>query len=203
MPWPWNGGTLATAGNLVFQGDPYGVFRARAADTGQELWSFEAERGILAGPVTFRAGGEQYVAVLAGYGGSMGMATTSEWMRRPPPNGMLLAFKIGGAGALAKLPPFTPRPYVTSTEHFTPAQLAEGEAQYFAFCTICHGGPVNPDLFRSPIATSGDAWQQVVHDGSLADKGMISFKPWLSAAQIEAMRGYVLAEAAHRKAAAE
>ena len=94
MSWPWNGGTLATAGNLLFQGDPYGVFRARAANTGKELWSFDAQRGIMAGPVTYRAGGEQYVAVLAGYGGSMGMATTSEWMRRPPPNGVLLAFKI-------------------------------------------------------------------------------------------------------------
>ena len=57
QPWPWNGGTLATAGNLLFQGDPYGVFRARAADTGKELWSFDAQRGIMAGPVTFRAGG--------------------------------------------------------------------------------------------------------------------------------------------------
>jgi quinohemoprotein ethanol dehydrogenase len=201
MPWPWNGGTLATAGNLVFQGDPYGVFRARAADTGRELWTFEAQRGIMAGPVTFRAGGEQYVAVLAGYGGSMGMATQTDWMRRPPPNGVLLAFKIGGRGKLAKLPPVEQRPYVASDERFTPAQLAEGEAQYFAFCTICHGGPVNPDLFRSPLATSGDAWRQVVFDGSLADRGMISFKPWLTAEQVEAIRAYVLAEAKRREAA--
>ena len=201
MPWPWNGGTLATAGNLLFQGDPYGVFRARAADTGKELWSFDSQRGIMAGPVTFRAGGEQYVAVLAGYGGSMGMATASEWMRRPPPNGVLLAFKIGGKGALAKLPPVEPRPYVTSAERFAPAQLAEGEAQYFAFCTICHNGPVNPDLLRSPVAASAEAWRSVVIDGALADRGMISFKPWLSAAEAEAVRAYVLAQAAQRKAA--
>ena len=203
MPWPWNGGTLATAGNLVFQGDPYGIFRARAADTGRELWSFDAQRGIMAGPVTFRAGGEQYVAVLAGYGGSMGMATTNERMRRPPPKGVLLAFKIGGTGTLAKLTPLTPRPYVTSTERFTPAQTAEGEGQYFAFCTICHGGPVNPDLFRSPMATNARAWRQVVIDGSLADNGMISFKPWITPAQAEAIRGYVLAEAGRRNAAGD
>jgi PQQ-dependent dehydrogenase (methanol/ethanol family) len=203
MPWPWNGGTLATAGNLLFQGDPYGVFRARAADTGEELWSFDAQRGIMAGPVTFRAGGEQYVAVLAGYGGSMGMATQSDWMRRPPPNGVLLAFKIGGKGTLAKLPPVEPRPYVTSDERFTAAQLTEGEAQYFGFCTICHNGPVNPDLLRSPVASSAEAWRAVVLDGTLADKGMIAFSPWLSAAQAEAIRGYVLAEAARRSAAAD
>ena len=201
MPWPWNGGTLSTAGNLLFQGDPYGVFRARAADTGKELWSFDAQRGIMAGPVTYRAGGEQYVAVLAGYGGSMGMATASEWMRRPPPNGVLLAFKIGGTGTLAKLPPIEPRPYVTSSERFRPMQLAEGQAQYLGFCTICHNGPVNPDLLRSPLATSAEAWRQVVIDGSLADHGMISFKPWLTAEQAEAIRGYVLTEAARRKTA--
>jgi PQQ-dependent dehydrogenase (methanol/ethanol family) len=192
MPWPWNGGTLATAGNLVFQGDPYGVFRARAADTGKELWHFNAERGIMAGPVTFRANGEQYVAVLAGYGGSMGMATQSDWMRRPPANGVLLAFKIGGKGKLAKLPPEQLRPFAASTEKFTPAQLAEGEKQFFAYCTICHNGPVNPNLLRSPLATDRNAWRSVVIDGALKDNGMISFKPWINADQAEAIRGYVL-----------
>jgi glucose dehydrogenase len=192
MPWPWNGGTLATAGNLVFQGDPYGVFRARAADTGKELWHFNAERGIMAGPVTFRANGEQYVAVLAGYGGSMGMATQSDWMRRPPANGVLLAFKIGGKAKLAKLPPEQLRPFATTTEKFTPAQLAEGEKQFFAYCTICHNGPVNPNLLRSPLATDRNAWRSVVIDGALKDNGMISFKPWINADQAEAIRGYVL-----------
>jgi mono/diheme cytochrome c family protein len=133
----------------------------------------------------------------------MGMATASEWMRRPPPNGMLLAFKIGGKGELARLPPIEPRPFVTSDERFTTAQVAEGEAQYFAFCTICHNGPVNPDLVRSPVAANAEAWRSVVFEGALADRGMISFKPWLSAEQVEAVRGYVLTEAARRKAAAE
>ncbi len=151
MPWPWNGGTLATAGNLVFQGDPYGVFRARAADTGKELWQFDAQRGIMAGPVTFRAGGEQYVAVLAGYGGSMGMATATEWMRRPPPNGMLLAFKIGGKGQLAKLPPVEPRPFVSSAEKFGPAQLAEGRG---AILRVLHDLPQRPGQSR-PDALAG------------------------------------------------
>ncbi|AKH42190.1 PQQ-dependent dehydrogenase (methanol/ethanol family) [Altererythrobacter atlanticus] len=195
MPWPWNGGTLATAGNLLFQGDPYGVFRARAADTGEELWSFDSQRGIMAGPVSFRANGEQYIAVLAGYGGSMGMATDTQWMRRPPPNGVLLAFKIGGTGKLARLPPVEPRPFVASDESFTPAQIAEGAQQFVTFCTICHNGPVNPDLLRSPIAARADSWKAVVQDGALADNGMISFSPWLSPDQIEAVRAYVLTEA--------
>ena len=110
--------------------------------------------------------------------------------------------RLGGTGKLAPLPPVEPRPYVSSDERFTPAQLAEGEAQYFAFCTICHNGPVNPDLLRSPVAASAEAWRAVVMDGALADNGMISFEPWLTARQAEAIRGYVLAEAARREAAA-
>jgi PQQ-dependent dehydrogenase (methanol/ethanol family) len=203
MPWPWNGGTLATGGNLVFQGDPYGVFRARAADTGKELWSFQAQAGILAGPVTYRVNGVQYVAVLQGYGGSMGMATQTDWMRRPPPNGRVLVFKLGGSAKLPALPAAAPRPFVRSAEKFTPAQLSEGEAQYLAFCSICHGGPVNPDLFRSPVTASKQAWRSVVIDGALKDRGMISFAPWMSADQAEAVRGYVITEAGKRAVAAK
>ncbi|KPL66772.1 alcohol dehydrogenase [Erythrobacter sp. SG61-1L] len=202
MPWPWNGGTLATGGNLVFQGDPYGIFRARAADTGKELWKFDAQRGIMAGPVTFRAKGVQYVAVLAGYGGSMGMATASDWMRRPPANGVLLAFRIDGKGTLPKLPPIPQLPFAQSDEIFTAAQYAEGEKQYFAFCSICHTGPVNPNLFKSQVATNRDAWRSVVIEGALKDNGMISFAPWLSADQAEAIRAYVLKSAKEQQATA-
>ncbi|MGX7894514.1 PQQ-dependent dehydrogenase, methanol/ethanol family [Tsuneonella sp. HG222] len=194
--WPWNGGTLATGGNLVFQGDPYGWFHAYAADTGKELWKFNGGRGIVAGPIAYRVRGEQYVAVLAGYGGSMGVATPSPWMRRPAPNGVLLAFKLGGTAKLPPLPAFTPPPFATSSEKFTAGQLAEGATQYLAFCNICHGGPVNPNLFRSAVTTDAEAWRAIVLDGALADNGMIAFKPWLDAAQVEAIRGYVLTEAA-------
>ena len=194
--WPWNGGTLATAGNLVFQGTARGTFYAYSADTGRELWSFDAQRGVLAGPVSFRVGGEQYIAVLAGYGGSMGMASDTPWMRRPPANGVMLAFKIGGKARLAPLPPAAPRPLVHTSERFTPAQIAEGQTQYLQFCTICHGGPVNPDLFRSPVAASHDAWKAVVIDGALEQRGMISFAPWISADEAEAIRAYVLDSAA-------
>tara|TARA_A100001391_G_scaffold7621_6_gene4965 strand:+ start:47771 stop:49879 length:2109 start_codon:yes stop_codon:yes gene_type:complete len=196
--WPWNGGTLATGGNLVFQGLPDGRFMAYSADKGEELWSWQGERGIMAGPITYRVDGVQYVAVMAGYGGSMGMATQSDWMRRPPPNGALLVFKIGGTGTIPKLPEWKPAPYARSDESFTPAQLAEGQKQFFAFCSICHNGPVNPNLMRSAYATNAQAWQQVVISGALKDKGMISFAPWIDAEQAEAIRGYVLSEAERR-----
>ncbi|GAA0283065.1 PQQ-dependent methanol/ethanol family dehydrogenase [Alteraurantiacibacter aestuarii] len=197
--WPWNGGTLATGGNLVFQGTPDGVFHAYDARDGKELWSFGQERGIMAGPITYRVDGVQYVAVLAGYGGSMGMASQTDWMRRPPPNGMLLVFRIGGTAKLEPLPPQEPAPYVTSTESFTAQQIAEGQAQYLGYCTICHNGPVNPNLMRSAVAADPAAWQAVVMEGILAQNGMVSFAPWIDATQAEAIRAYVISEAANRR----
>ncbi len=198
--WPWNGGTLATGGDLVFQGLPQGRFVAYDARNGREVWSFAQERGIMAGPITYRVDGVQYVAVMAGYGGSMGMASQTDWMRRPPPNGMLLVFRLNGTAKLDPLPPQAPRPYVTSAESFTPQQIAAGQAGYFGFCTICHNGPVNPDLMKSPVAADKAAWSAVVKDGILAQRGMISFSPWLDDSQIEAVRAYVLTEAARRAA---
>jgi alcohol dehydrogenase (cytochrome c) len=66
LPLPWNGGTMTTAGNLVFFGDIEGIFHALDAKTGKELWRMNLGSGIGAGPVTFAVDGKQYVAVLAG-----------------------------------------------------------------------------------------------------------------------------------------
>jgi mono/diheme cytochrome c family protein len=197
---PWNGGTLATAGDLVFQGDARGLFHAYDANDGRELWRFTAEQGIMAGPISYRVNGEQYVAVLSGYGGSMGVATEIEWAPRPQPEGRLLVFKLGGSAAIAKTE-IAKRPYVTSVERFSQAQLAEGQKWYLQFCRICHAGPTNPDLFRSPALRSAAAWKAIVHDGALKDNGMIAFSPWIDQAQVEAIRAYVLDEAGRRAAA--
>ncbi len=198
--WPWNGGTLATAGNLVFQGLPDGSFNAYNATDGTPLWSFEGERGIVAGGISYAVDGEQYVAVVAGYGGSMGMASQTDWMRRPPPNGMLFVFKLDGDAEYTPLPPHVPPPYVATGETFDEATIALGQANYLGFCTICHNGPVNPNLMRSAYATDAAAWQSVVMDGTLSDNGMISFAPWITAEEAEAIRAYVLSEAARRAA---
>ncbi len=66
LPLPWNGGTMTTAGNLVFFGDITGWFRALDAKTGKELWKINVGSGVGAGPMTFAVDGKQYVAVLVG-----------------------------------------------------------------------------------------------------------------------------------------
>ncbi|MDR2212495.1 MAG: PQQ-dependent dehydrogenase, methanol/ethanol family, partial [Pseudomonadales bacterium] len=71
-PFSINGGTLSTAGNLVFQGGADGVLRAFSADTGDLLWNVYLGVGIMAPPVTYALDGTQYVSVLVGWGGASG-----------------------------------------------------------------------------------------------------------------------------------
>ena len=58
-------GNMVTAGNLVFQGVEDGGFYALDAETGEELFQFEAPRPIRASPITYMVDGKQYVTVVA------------------------------------------------------------------------------------------------------------------------------------------
>jgi PQQ-dependent dehydrogenase (methanol/ethanol family) len=65
-PQPLIGGVLATAGDLVFNGEANGWFKAFDAKTGKELWKFNCGAGVNAPAVSYMVGGKQYVAVAAG-----------------------------------------------------------------------------------------------------------------------------------------
>jgi alcohol dehydrogenase (cytochrome c) len=65
-PQPLIGGVLATAGDLVFNGEANGWFKAFDAKTGKELWKYNAGAGVNAPAVSYMVGGKQYVAVAAG-----------------------------------------------------------------------------------------------------------------------------------------
>jgi hypothetical protein len=80
-PGPWNGGLLATAGGLVFQGTAGSEFNAYNATNGEKLWSFPAQTGVVAPPVTYTIDGEQYVAVLAGWGGAYALSVDGQAIR--------------------------------------------------------------------------------------------------------------------------
>jgi len=65
-PLPWIGGTLTTAGGLVFYGNVEGLVKALDAKTGKLLWQFRTGSGISAAPMTYAIDGKQYLAVVAG-----------------------------------------------------------------------------------------------------------------------------------------
>ncbi len=59
-------GVLSTAGNIVFHGETAGGFAAVNAGDGTTLWSFPTNDSWRASPMTYMAGGKQYVAVATG-----------------------------------------------------------------------------------------------------------------------------------------
>jgi alcohol dehydrogenase (cytochrome c) len=63
---PFNGGTLSTAGDLMFYGNLLGQFKAIDAKSGAELWKMQLGSGVGAGPISYSIDGKQYVAVVAG-----------------------------------------------------------------------------------------------------------------------------------------
>lgn len=65
-PQPLMGGVLATGGNLVFNGEGNGWFKAFDASNGTELWKFQCGAGVNAPAVSYTADGKQYIAVAAG-----------------------------------------------------------------------------------------------------------------------------------------
>ncbi len=68
---PLWGGVMTTGGGLTFYGTPEGYIKAIDAKTGADLWSFQTGSGVVAPPVTWEDGGEQYVAVVSGWGGAV------------------------------------------------------------------------------------------------------------------------------------
>ena len=194
---PWNGGALATAGNLVFQGNAKGQFQAFDAANGKPLWNFDAHTGVMAGPVSYKVGETQYVAVMAGYGGAYPMSTgLPDGPQRIQPNGRVLVFKIGGTGTLPAYDAPTLLPANPPTDVFTAKQIADGGTIYEGNCGICHGGGARssglvPDLRRSAALSDRKTWTGVVHGGLLKERGMISFAKWFSPADIESVRAYV------------
>ena len=196
----WNGGALATAGDLVFQGTADGWLVAYDAATGKPLWRGYAGMGIIGAPMTYAVGGKQFVAVLAGYGGTasiFGDVMNRGWKYSGPRR--LLTFALG---AHAKLPA-SPAPTLAVNaldnrdEKLDPAQATVGKSMFMA-CAACHGlglvsagGPA-PDLRESPIPLDADAFYAVVHDGAKLSKGMPGFA-FFGKPQIEAIRQYIRA----------
>jgi len=199
---PANGGTLSTAGNLVFQGTAGGEFRAYAADTGKQLWSFAAQTGVVAGPVTYSVNGKQYVAVLAGWGTLWDLYTgiLSTKSGRVPNVSRLLVFALDGKDQLPPPPPHSLAVLDPPPVAGDPGEIADGALSFHYNCSGCHGdaaiaGVLVPDLRHSAVLNSPQLWQQIVHDGILKERGMVAWSANMTPAQIENIRLYVIKRA--------
>ncbi len=200
-PGPWNGGVLSTAGNLVFEGTAAGNFEVYRADNGGRLWSFAAQTGVMAGPVTYAVNGEQYVAVLAGWGGVFPLATGEVSFKSGHVRNIsrMLVFKLGGKAPLPPLPEVEAQVLNPPPSRASAATIHRGEQVYQRYCGACHGdvavsGGVLPDL-RYSSALASDQWFYIVLGGMLRSDGMVSFSKELSHEDAAAVRAYVIVRA--------
>lgn len=198
---PWNGGVLATGGDLLFQGLANGEFHAYDATNGSDLYKFDAQSGIIAPPMTYSVNGKQYVAVEVGWGGiypiSMGgVGRTSGWTVN---HSYIAAFSLDGK---AKLPALNNRGFlpVKPPAQYDQKVVDNGYFQYQTYCQTCHGdngegAGMLPDLRWAGAIRHQDAFYNVVGRGALTAYGMDRFDTSMTPDEIEAIRQYLIKRA--------
>jgi quinohemoprotein ethanol dehydrogenase len=199
----WNGGTLATAGGLVFQGTADGFFKAFDAKTGKEVWKFDAGLGIVGAPISYSVDGKQYVSILVGYGGTTAayghfMDMGYKFGRQPR---RLLTFALDSAKTLPpKSPPdFTVHALDDPALKLNEADVTAGRGLSIQ-CAACHGvglqatGTPGPDLRESSIALDLDSFSGLLKSGALIEQGMPRFEH-LTDDQIRQLHAYIRAKA--------
>jgi glucose dehydrogenase len=213
-----NGGVLATAGNLVFQGQGTGEFAAYAADNGKKLWSIQTKSAIDSIPVTFSVKGEQYVITSVGWGSGSRLFAPGRTMATPESKRgpeRLYAFKLGGTVPFPypKIEvPAVPKP---PEQKATLEQIRKGEKLYVSFyCEGCHSPGIDgsgawvedgavPDLRYAPPEVHKD-WYQIVMGGTHWSKGMPGLadppkfafpNAHLTVADADAIHAYVIDQA--------
>jgi quinohemoprotein ethanol dehydrogenase len=187
------GGTLTTAGGLVFQGSTaHQEFAAYRADNGEKLWSMPVDTGIVAGASTFEVRATQYVAVVSGYrlGGNYYASNHSR----------MLVFKLNGTAQLpTPVPP--PEQVLNPPPQFgTPDVIVHGADTYNRFCSTCHGTEgqsrgLFPDLRYSAALNSAEVFHSIVIDGALSANGMVSFRKALTDDDVVSIRAYMVSRA--------
>jgi len=188
----FNGGTLATAGDIVFEGLNTGEVIGVHAATGKKLWSFDAQNGILGQPISYSVDGRQFVAIITGFRSSL--ATNPAWdyytqKRR------LLVFALDGKGTL-------PADNVQASQVLDdpafvidPKKADIGKGVFFSGCHVCHGvtmvsGGAAPDLRKASSPMSFDTLWAVLHDGALMPNGMAKFEE-LTKEDVEGVQHFI------------
>jgi quinohemoprotein ethanol dehydrogenase len=205
-PWFYNGGLLATAGNLVFQGTTDGYLKAYTADTGKLAAEVLVGTSIMAAPASYAIDGEQYITVLAGYGG----AQLDEYLEGSAAAkygnaGRIVTFKLGGGKV-----PVPPEkdwnaniPALPARMQADAATLEHGALLFGQHCGVCHslsdapGG--YPNLLRLPPGKHA-IFDEIVLRGALASRGMANFSNEISEADAHAIHAFLIDEAYEARA---
>lgn len=189
---PWNGGTLVTAGNLVFQGTADGRFVAYNAKNGMRLWETPVGSGVIASPVTFEADGKQYVSIAVGWGGVYGQSARHTNYQT---KGRVYTFVVGGKAAMPAFEPYQLGPLLSGVK-YDPKDVPAGMGLYVRNCVFCHGVPgvdkggniKNLGYVDRSYITNLD---KVLFEGGFAADGMPDYKGKLTADDVEKLKAFI------------
>ena len=189
---PWNGGTLVTAGNLVFQGTADGRFIAYNAKTGEKLWESPVGTGVVAAPSTYEVDGTQYVSIAVGWGGVYGLAQRTTEREGP---GTVYTFKAGGTTPLPEFAKYQMGALVAGVK-YDPAHVAEGTGLYVSNCVFCHGVPGvdrggNIKNLGYVSAEELGALDKFVFNGPFVSQGMPDFTGKLTPEQVTKIQAFI------------
>jgi mono/diheme cytochrome c family protein len=153
--------------------------------------------------MSYQVKGEQYIAVLAGFGGSNGLHVPYIQNPRTDAHGRVLVFKLDGKAAT----PVTKRPLLEANvpNETWPDEVVKKGAAAYGNCLLCHGfgaysNGVVPDLRRSPMLSNKAAWDAVVLGGAKESLGMPNWSGKISPEDVEAIRAYIADRAKQLKA---
>jgi quinohemoprotein ethanol dehydrogenase len=191
-PAPWNGGTLTTAGNLVFQGAADGSFNAYDAKSGDLLWHSPTGSGVIAGASTYMVDDKQYVSVAVGWGGAFGLAN------HVAPNestGTVYTFALGGTAPLPSFTPYTQAALIQGVP-YNKADVGPGAGLYVENCALCHGTPgVSnggniPNLGYVPSKVISNLKGYIIN-GPYTNAGMPNFAGKLDDTQVKQIAAFI------------
>ncbi|ACY30943.1 PQQ-dependent dehydrogenase, methanol/ethanol family [Comamonas thiooxydans] len=189
---PWNGGTLTTAGNVVFQGTADGRLVAYHAASGEKLWETPTGTGVVAAPSTYMVDGKQYVSVAVGWGGVYGLAARATERQGP---GTVYTFVVGGK---ARMPEFVAQRtgQLLQGVKYDPAKVEAGTMLYVANCVFCHGVPGVDRGGNIPNLGYMDAsyienLPSFVFKGPAMARGMPDFTGKLSGDDVESIKAFI------------
>ena len=189
---PWNGGTLATAGGLVFQGTADGRLVAYDAAKGDKLWDAAVGGGVVAAPMTYELDGRQYVSIAVGWGGVFGQSQRATDHESP---GRVYTFALDGNAAFPEVARYKLGPLVAGV-HYDPKLVPPGAGVYISNCVFCHGVPAVDKGGNIPNLGYVDAaliehLDETLFTGRLEDKGMPNFNGKLTEADVESLKAFI------------
>ncbi|QDW41374.1 PQQ-dependent dehydrogenase, methanol/ethanol family [Bradyrhizobium sp. KBS0727] len=189
---PWNGGTLTTAGNLVFQGTADGRFIAYNATSGEKLWETPTGTGVVAAASTYLIDGKQYVSIAVGWGGVFGIAVRATELQSP---GTVYTFAVDGKAPLPAFVKYQTEGLLAGVK-YDPQDVPDGTAIYVAACVTCHGVPgvdkggnVRNLGYVSPETITN--LKDFVFKGPFRDQGMPDFSGKLTEADVVKIQAFI------------